>query len=102
MDKETQYSVALAETLQKMCDGDVEERWYHASLRLIRHDKNEGPQAIQRLHFNNANGWMFTPNLRLDFNKLAPNEVGQTVAFEYIKGSEAEILNRWNYALKHS
>lgn len=96
----SKLSVLAAERFVADTDGDEMDTWYHASLYLSETHQDGRREAHQRLCFNNANGWLLTPNIKPGFEDLAA--VTDLSAKELFEGNALAVLNLWNGMLTNA
>ena len=95
------FSIAVAEELFRDTDGDAMDEWYHTSLFLTETDTQSGERTvIQRLCFNNMNGWVLTPNVRQGFEESAKHGHVDLSLVPILSVSELDVFGKWNHALR--
>lgn len=101
MSEHNRFSIAVAEELYRATDGDEMVQWHHASLFLVEENPDGGEdRVVQRLCFNNMNGWVLTPNVRQGFEQSAKSASVSLSLVPVLTGTENEIFTKWNEALR--
>ena len=101
MTNNDRFSIAMAEELFRDTSDDAMDEWYHAYLFLMEKDPASGAEKVlQRLCFNNTNGWVLTPNVRQGFEQSAQNANSGLSLVSVLSGAENEIFAKWNQALR--